>query len=252
MSRRVPLRSSPHGPLTLRNAVGSLTALPARRRAHAPSAPDRARIAAAVAEALDAERARTRAWLHDTLLQQLEFIAAGGYADVPDAADLMRVAAGAATELRAYVEDAGRDGGGSLVERLRSIIADEQLEAAHEIRLVFGEIDGTVEGPEGADLVAATREALTNVRKHARATQAVVSCHVVMGVATVVVRDDGIGFDPRTARRGSGLRESIVGRMARSGGVAIIDSKPGEGTCITLKAHVPLPWIVDQTEAKAA
>jgi len=210
-------------------------------------------VAAAVAEALDTERARTRAWLHDTLLQQLEFIAAGGYADVPDAAELMRVAAGAATELRAYVQDSGRDGEGSLVERLRSVIAEEQLKAAHEIRLVFGDIDGTVEGPEGTDIVAATREALTNVRKHARATQAVVSCHVVIGVATVMVRDDGIGFDPQTTKRGTGLRDSIVGRMARSGGVALIDSRPGEGTCITLKAHVPLPWLVDVAdEAQAA
>ena len=238
--------------MTLPSTVGSLTSLPARRRAHAPSTPDRTRLAAAVAEALDAERARTRAWLHDTLLQQLEFIAAGGYADVADAAELMRVAAGAATELRAYVEESAGDGAGSLVERLRRVIADEQLQARHEIRLVFGDVDGTVDGPEGADIVAATREALTNVRKHAHATQAVVSCHVVMGVATVVVRDDGVGFDPRLARRGQGLRDSIVGRMARSGGVAIIDSQPGEGTSITLKAHVPLPWRNDAAEERAA
>jgi signal transduction histidine kinase len=221
--------------------VASLSALPARRRAHTPASLDRARIAAAVTEAVEAERARTRAWLHDTLLQQLEFIAAGGYADVADAAELMRVAAGAATELRAYVEDASRGGEGSLVERLRGVIADEQLLSGHEIRLVFGEVDGTVEGAEGADIVAAAREALTNVRKHARATQAVVACHVVMGVATVVVTDDGIGFDPATTERGTGLRDSIVGRMARAGGVAIIDSRPGSGTRVTLKAHVPLP-----------
>ena len=104
-------RGSSHGcDVTLLSHVGSLTSLPARRRAHAPTSPDRARVAAAVADAVDAERARTRAWLHDTLLQQLEFIAAGGYADVADAAELMRVAAGAATELRTYVEDSGRDG----------------------------------------------------------------------------------------------------------------------------------------------
>src|ERR671910_2558782 len=114
MSRRVKRRSSPAGDVTLLHTVGSLTSLPERRRAHAPSSPDRARAAAAVAEALDAERARTRAWLHDTLLQQLEFIAAGGYADVPDAVELMRVAAGASTELRAYVEDRSR-GEGTIV-----------------------------------------------------------------------------------------------------------------------------------------
>ena len=227
----------------------SVSALPARRRAHTPGSLDRARIAAAVTEAVEAERALPRAWLHDTLLQQLEFIAAGGYADVADAGELMRVAAGAATELRAYVEDAPRGGDGSLVERLRGVIADEQLRATHEIRLVFGDVDCTVDRADGADIVAATREALTNVHKHARATQAVVACHVVMGVATVVIAADGVGFDPATTPRGAGLRESIVGRMARSGGVALIDSHPGSGTRITLKAHVPLDVIGAQEAA---
>src|SRR5829696_5053436 len=50
--------------LTLGTYVSSVTPLPARRRTHPP----RARVA----EVLDAERARVRAWLHDTLLQQLE------------------------------------------------------------------------------------------------------------------------------------------------------------------------------------
>jgi hypothetical protein len=170
--------------------VSSVTPLPARRRTHPP----RARVA----QALDAERARVRAWLHDTLLQQLEYIAAGGYADDVDPRELMRVAAGAATELRAYVE--GTPGGeDTLVERLRRIIEDEQALAPHEIRLVFGEVDGTV-----------------------------------------VVTDDGIGFDPVRTARGTGLRESIVGRMERAGGSAEIDSEVGAGTSVTLKVHTPL------------
>jgi len=208
--------------------VTSVTPLSARRR----TPPPRARVA----QALDAERARVRAWLHDTLLQQLEYIAAGGYADDVDPRELMRVAAGAATELRAYVEGtpAGDD---TLVERLRRIIEDEQALAPHEIRLVFGEVDGSVDGTELAD---AAREAITNARKHARASQVVVSCHVTAGAGTVVVTDDGIGFDPVRTARGTGLRESIVGRMERAGGTAVIESRPGDGTRITLKAHSPL------------
>lgn len=208
--------------------MATVTPLPTHRRQRAP----RARMA----DAVEAERARTRAWLHDTLLQQLEYIAAGGYADEVDPRELMRVAATAATELRAYVEGEGA-GAGTLVERLRRIIADEQPLARHEIRLVFGEVDGTVDGAELAD---AAREALTNARKHARAGQVVVSCHVSAGVGTVIVADDGIGFDPLVTPRGTGLRDSIVGRMERAGGTAEVASHPGGGTCITLKAHTPL------------
>ena len=208
--------------------MASVTPLPARRRTHPP----RVRVA----EALDAERARVRAWLHDTLLQQLEFIAAGGYADDVDARELMRVAAGAATDLRAYVEGTPA-GEGTLVERLRRVIEDEQPLVPYEIRLVFGEVDGTVDSAELAD---AAREALTNVRKHARASQVVVSCDVTAGTGTVVVADDGIGFDPASTARGTGLRESIVGRMERAGGSAEIDSEVGAGTSVTLKVHTPL------------
>jgi signal transduction histidine kinase len=59
-------------------------------------------------------------------------------------------------------------------------------------------------------------------------------------VATGVVLDDGIGFDPVRTFRGAALRESIVGRMVRAGGTAVIESRPGDGTRITLKAHSPL------------
>jgi signal transduction histidine kinase len=225
--------------------VASVTPIPARRRPHPLRSLDRPRPAVALAEAVEAERARTRAWLHDTLLQQLEYIAAGGYADIADARELMRVAATAATELRAYVEGGQEAGSGTLVDRLRAVIADEQVLAAHEIRLVFGDVDGTVDGEE---IAAATREALTNVRKHARASQAVVSCHVSAGVATVVVVDDGVGFDPDAVRRGTGLRESIVGRMARAGGTATVQSHPGRGTRITLKAHQPVPGLAPLRE----
>ena len=227
-----------------------VSSLPARRRAHPSRSVDRSRLDAAVAEAVEAERARTRAWLHDTLLQQLEYLAAGGYTDVADARELMRVAAGAASDLRAYVDNDAPAGATTIVEALRRVIAEEQLQASHEIRLVFGDVDGTVDGPEGADIVAAMREALTNVRKHARADQAVVSCVVSAGVATVVVADDGIGFDlAGVCHRGTGLRESIVGRMARSGGTAVIASEPGAGTRVTLKAHVPLAGLEPLKEA---
>ena len=52
---------------------------------------------------------------------------------------------------------------------------------------------------------------------------------------SVFVRDRGGGFDPSAVpadRRG--VRESIVGRMARHGGRAAIHSEPGGGTEVEL------------------
>ena len=57
----------------------------------------------------------------------------------------------------------------------------------------------------------------------------------INGRAEVFVRDRGPGFDPDEAgtdRRG--VRDSIIGRMERHGGRALIHSTPGHGTEVEL------------------
>ncbi|HST43016.1 MAG TPA: ATP-binding protein [Conexibacter sp.] len=193
-----------------------------------------------VHEAVEAERAQTRAWLHDSVLQVLEYLASGGYADEPDAHELARIAGDAASELRAFVE--GEDpvraagGQGELCARLVAAVEEERVLAEHEIGLVFGEFETPVEGWAAEQLALAAREALRNARKHARATRALVTADVVAGAATVIVSDDGAGFVVGAVRHGgAGLRESIVGRLARAGGRASVRSRPGHGTRVTLR-----------------
>ncbi|MDO8186284.1 MULTISPECIES: sensor histidine kinase [unclassified Conexibacter] len=201
-------------------------------------------------DAVEAERAQTRAWLHDSVLQVLEYLAAGGYADEPDAAELSRIAADAATELRAFVE--GREaeevaaGEGELCARLNAAVEAERELGEHEIGIVFGEFERAVDGAAAEQLASAAREALRNTRKHASATRALVTADVVGGVATVIVSDDGAGFDLAAVRQtGAGLRESIVGRLGRAGGSATVRSRPGHGTRVTLRLPLAEPTAAD-------
>ncbi len=60
-------------------------------------------------------------------------------------------------------------------------------------------------------------EALQNVAKYARATKATVRLSQANGSLTFEVIDDGVGFDPVTASRGSGL-QGIADRLAALGG----------------------------------
>src|SRR6266700_44268 len=70
-------------------------------------------------------------------------------------------------------------------------------------------------------------EALTNVVKHARASEAAVRAGRVGGSLGVEVRDDGVGnADPS---RGSGLR-GLADRVAAYGGRLTVASPPGGGT----------------------
>jgi signal transduction histidine kinase len=79
-------------------------------------------------------------------------------------------------------------------------------------------------------------EALTNVVKHASATQVVVSLRQPNHQLVIEVRDDGCGFDPAEPR-GLGLA-GLADRMDIVGGDLRVDSAAGKGT--TLHARIPL------------
>jgi signal transduction histidine kinase len=193
-----------------------------------------------IATAVVAERTRTRAWLHDTVLQTLEYIAAGGYRDDPDPARLMHVAAEAADELRRVVEGEPIAIPGGLVEGLRRVIAAEGARADHSIRLhVIGD-DGSGAADSGSEaLVAAVAELLTNARKHAAPRHVVVAPEIRAGGMSVEVSDDGVGFDVHAAARGFGLRTSVAARIAEHGGETEIRSRPGAGTRVRLTLGRP-------------
>ena len=92
--------------------------------------------------------------------------------------------------------------------------------------------------PAAAALVAATREAMVNAAKFSTSTSVSVFVEVTSTEIGVYVRDRGVGFDPDSVpgdRRG--IAESIVGRVRRVGGRAVIRSTPGVGTEVAL--HLP-------------
>ncbi len=88
-------------------------------------------------------------------------------------------------------------------------------------------------------------EGLSNIARHANASQAGVRLSSRDGQLLVEVRDDGGGFDPQAVGAGHygllGVRE----RARLAGGSMQIDSAPGAGTVISLK--LPL-----STETQAA
>jgi signal transduction histidine kinase len=74
-------------------------------------------------------------------------------------------------------------------------------------------------------------EALQNLAKYADASAAAVRLAQTDGTLTFEVTDDGRGFDPVTASRGSGL-QGIADRLAALGGKLTVRSTPGNGTTV--------------------
>ena len=88
--------------------------------------------------------------------------------------------------------------------------------------------------PLEAGIYYTVAEALANVAKHARATQAVVTVSLERGRLVVEVADDGVGGAGEAA--GSGLR-GLADRVEALGGTLTLESPAGGGT--RLRADLP-------------
>ena len=126
------------------------------------------------------------------------------------------------------------------------ILADRQLDEA--LRELGNDIQnrGTtrVEVEVDAELAAAvssrsheivqlTREALSNVARHAQATHSVVRLAREGSTAVLVIEDDGVGFKDRGDSVGNGMR-NMRERAAAMGGKLHVTTRAGKGTQLRL------------------
>jgi signal transduction histidine kinase len=99
-----------------------------------------------------------------------------------------------------------------------------------------------VKGTRRAALYRVAQEALTNVSRHSRATQAEVILQRVPGGVLMQVKDNGKSFDVESVRHDKqGKRLGLIGmqeRMEMVGGKFSVLSAPGQGT--TIQAQIPL------------
>jgi nitrate/nitrite-specific signal transduction histidine kinase len=86
-------------------------------------------------------------------------------------------------------------------------------------------------------LLRVVQEALTNTRKHSEARRVTVRIDCVGPAATLVIEDDGVGFDPATVASsmegGFGLA-SMRERVEQIGGTLDVHTAPNEGTRVVV------------------
>jgi len=179
----------------------------------------------------ETERADIAAHLHDSVLQTLALI----QRKADDPAEVTRLARAQERELRGWLYAGPRGSKASL--------ASAVTEVAHEVEDVHGiPIELVVTGDRpldagGTALVRALREALLNAVRHGSVP---VSAYVEVGSGLVeaFVRDHGPGFDVDAIPQDRlGVRESILGRMARHGGSAAV-RRLENGTEVSLSLPV--------------
>ena len=94
-----------------------------------------------------------------------------------------------------------------------------------------------VENSKEIQLFRIIQELLTNVIKHAKASEVTVQFTEDEDELIIMVEDNGIGFDPEKNYDGMGLN-NIRQRVSRTGGQLNIDSAPGNGTTVII--NVPM------------
>ncbi len=180
------------------------------------------------------QRAEIAAHLHDSVLQTLSLI----QREHTDADAVLRLARAEERGLRTWLYgDPSRTGQPlGLAGRLQDAAAGvEQSEATLVEVITVGDLSTLTPATEA--VVAAAREAMLNATRHSGDQQPIqVFARITADEVSVFVRDRGRGFDPDTLPldRG-GVRDSIIGRIARSGGATSIRSAPGAGTEIQIR-----------------
>jgi signal transduction histidine kinase len=219
-----------------------------------------AAIAIATAESVDSERRtqrlaateqeRTR-WareLHDETLQSLAAVRVGLASQLkrPQLESAVEAITDAVTQLdleignlRSLITDlrpAALDDLGveqaieDLAERTRrrGLEVDLTLDMAFEQGREPGRLVGELE----TSIYRIVQEALTNATKHAGARRAAVEIGEDHSTVRVIIRDDGMGFDPAADAEGFGM----VGMHERAEllrGTVEVQSSPGHGTIVT-------------------
>jgi signal transduction histidine kinase len=82
------------------------------------------------------------------------------------------------------------------------------------------------------------QEALNNIAKHAAAHKILIGIRACNGVLSISVKDDGVGFDPRSRNRGGMGLLGMAERVKKLGGSLEVVSEPGLGSSIL--AQMPL------------
>jgi PAS domain S-box-containing protein len=253
---KLSARISPSQQPELHMYVADITDVTRMQNELADALEENRRLSQRSMQVQEEERRNLARELHDELGQSLNAIKVDAVTIRDGSANMEEVqrSARAIIEVSGQVYDVVR----SLMQRLRPVALDELgLRAAVEygidqwrrrhpaVRCSFaaqGELDDLSE-QQNITLYRLAQECLTNVAKHAQATQVAISLVRAAGAGDgceeirFSFEDDGHGFDPAVRRQGLGL-VGLRERVEALGGRFELRSAPGQGARV--RASIPL------------
>lgn len=216
----------------------------------------RGRLLEQVLSSQEEERARIAHDLHDglgqnltTMLMRLRVLedSADDAASRENVAELRAITAASLAEVRRVVRDTRPP---SLDDLGLCAALEKQLSHVVEASGIQTSLDchsaAAVRLPPAVEtmLFRVVQEAVTNVVRHAAATELRVAITVTDSEARAEVTDNGGGFDVRQAMQRRERAFGLLGMHERAqpfGGAVTVASRPGHGTRVTVAVPLPVP-----------
>lgn len=139
-------------------------------------------------------------------------------------------------DARQAIDNLRRAPSSSLQDWIGDVVSDFRESTGLKVDLAAFDVSGDFQPTVQAQLIRIVQEALSNVRKHASASQVIVSVRELDGDILLEVCDNGIGFSPESLD--SGARYGLRGMRERSETIGAdfqISSQPGQGTTISVR-----------------
>ncbi len=144
-------------------------------------------------------------------------------------------------DIRAYIYDLRPEIAGTedIGEALKELLREVKVNTLMETDLTVEGETPRLSEEQATNLIHIAQEALTNVKKHARASAVKARLHTEDGLLRLKIVDNGVGFNPAEALTPAqqGLR-NMSERARALGGRFSLDSAKGKGT--SLEVDVPL------------
>jgi len=207
-----------------------------------------------LAEERQDERMQIAAFLHDDLAQHLfrlsiqvdvaqRHLSAGRLEEAERTLrEIKETKNRTSDRIRALIRDLHRSplGRAGLADAIHGFVAETARDADVEFRTDIEEIE--LPPPIALLLYHIAREGVMNALKHAQARTVDISVKQVGDEVELVLRDDGVGFDPAAPPpEGHYGLTMMRERAAVAGGTIHVDSAPGKGTTITVR--MPTSWL---------
>ena len=121
-----------------------------------------------------------------------------------------------------------------LIDSIYSMAEDIQMSSSLRIRFVHDDDANLLSPGKKITVFRIVQEQLKNILKYSQASQVEIILKCEGDNLRLIIKDDGVGFDPRQSHRGIGL-SNIHDRTAYYNGKVDIRSAAGEGCTLTVE-----------------